>query len=222
MSATVDAVDQTEPITEELAFGPLIIAFDDRVLRPRPWTAAQSHWALELLPDLPPGPVLELCSGAGQIGLLAAHGSGRSAVLVDQSEVACSYARRNAARAGVPADVRCGPMSDQLAADERFPMILADPPWVPSRATGRFPEDPLTAIDGGADGLAIARTCLSVIADHLGPQGSALLQLGTPDQAGLLGQEAPETYGLEVTAERDFGTRGVLIQLVHVDRPSGS
>src|SRR5207342_2779859 len=49
---------------QTLSFGGLSIAHDDRVLRPRRWTLHQSHWALELLPGLPDGPVLELCSGA--------------------------------------------------------------------------------------------------------------------------------------------------------------
>ncbi|MBI2244007.1 MAG: methyltransferase, partial [Nocardioides sp.] len=60
---------------ETMGFGPLRITFDGRVLRPRPWTAAQSEWAAEILADAPAGPVLELCAGAGQIGLLAVAGS---------------------------------------------------------------------------------------------------------------------------------------------------
>ena len=49
----------------------LEISYDQRVLEPRPWTAAQSRWASSLFRVLPPGPVLELCAGAGHIGLLA-------------------------------------------------------------------------------------------------------------------------------------------------------
>ncbi|MEN3273049.1 MAG: hypothetical protein V7636_1810, partial [Actinomycetota bacterium] len=63
------------PIT---SFGGLEIAFDDGVLTPRPWTIEQSQWAIELLHALPDGPVLELCCGAGQIGLVVAHATGRS------------------------------------------------------------------------------------------------------------------------------------------------
>ena len=54
-------------------YGPLSIAYDHRVLEPRPWTAAQSRWVSALLESAPPGPVLEICSGAGHIGLLAVH-----------------------------------------------------------------------------------------------------------------------------------------------------
>ena len=56
-------------------FGGLAIAYDARVLSPRTWTLHQSLWALELLEQLPDGPILELCAGAGQIGLAVAAGS---------------------------------------------------------------------------------------------------------------------------------------------------
>lgn len=47
-----------------LRFGELDITYDQRILTPRPWTLAQSHWASELLEDSPAGTVLELCAGA--------------------------------------------------------------------------------------------------------------------------------------------------------------
>ena len=50
-------------------------------------------------------------------------------------------------------------MDEVLAPDERFALVIADPPWVPRAETGRFPEDPLLAIDGGDDGLDLARAC---------------------------------------------------------------
>ena len=77
--------------------GGLDIAYDGRVLRPRAWTAAQSEWAADLLAVAPDGPVLELCTGAGHIGLLAIHGSARRLVAVDADPIACDYAGANAA-----------------------------------------------------------------------------------------------------------------------------
>ena len=82
-----------------MTFGHLEIAYDSRVLTPRPWTQAQSAWAGERLAALPPGDVLELCSGAGHIGLLAVSGTSRHLVQVDASAAACELARANAERA---------------------------------------------------------------------------------------------------------------------------
>src|SRR4051794_4430004 len=84
-----------------LAFGPLTITWHEGVLRPRPWTEAQSGWAAELAADLPEGPVLELCSGAGHIGLLAAHLALRPIVCVDLNPQACLLTRHNADAAGI-------------------------------------------------------------------------------------------------------------------------
>lgn len=171
-------------VAESMAFGQLIVRFDDQVLRPRPWTVAQSAWAAEVFDDVPDGALLELCAGVGQIGLLLASLVSRDIVLVDADENACTYARANAAAAGLSrrVDVRNGPMREVLAPEERFALVLADPPWVRSGDVTRFPLDPLMAIDGGYDGLELARTCVDLIGLHLQDRGVAILQLGDADQ----------------------------------------
>lgn len=206
-------------MTDLMTFGHLSIAYDDRVLRPRGWTAGQSAWGAELLASGPPGPVLELCAGAGHIGLLAVAGTGRRLVCVDASEVACDFARANAAAAGLAdlVEVRHARLEEAVAPDERFALVLADPPWVPRGETGRFPEDPLSAIDGGDDGLDVARACLDVVARHLLPGGTALLQLGTTGQADEVRTALAGTDGLEVSEVRQF-VRGVVVR---IDRSAG-
>ena len=202
-------------MTQEITFGSLTIAYDSRVLCPREWTLAQSEWAADLMATAPGGPVLELCAGAGHIGLAAVATAGRGLVCVDARAVACDYARGNALAAGMAdrVEVREGRLEEALAPDERFPVIIADPPWVPRDRTGQFPEDPLTAIDGGQDGLEVARTCLVVIADHLAPGGSAVLQLGTEAQAEALRGEPCFADGGLVMAEVRQHPRGVLVRI---------
>jgi methylase of polypeptide subunit release factors len=206
-------------MTERTPFGSLTIAFDDRVLRPRGWTTAQSEWAAELMLTAPGGPVLELCSGAGHIGLLAVASSGRSLVCVDANPVACDYARANALQAGLAelVEVRESRLEEALAPDERFPVIIADPPWVPREQTTRFPEDPLTAIDGGDDGLDGARACLSVIEAHLAPGGSAVLQIGDRAQTDVLRAEPCFADGRLAMVEVRQEERGVLVRIDHAD-----
>jgi len=197
---------------QQVQFGPLSIAYDDEVLEPRPWTVEQSRRAIQLLADLPDGPVLELCAGAGQIGLVVAVESGRSLVQVDTDEGACGYARRNAAHAGVDADVRCQDLREAVLASERFPLVLADPPYIPADEVDDLPEDPDEAIDGGDDGLDVARTCLAVAAAHLAEGGRVVLQLGTPEQAEDLRGDAV-AVGLEVLDVQVVGDEGVLVVL---------
>jgi methylase of polypeptide subunit release factors len=200
--------------SQSMDFEGLRIEYDDRVLAPRPWTAAQSRWAAELIGTAPPGPVLELCSGAGHIGLLAVTLSPRPLVCVDADPAACAFLRRNAALAGVEVDLREGRMDEVLAPGERFAVVVADPPWVPTAEVSRFPEDPVTAIDGGADGLDLVRSCLDVIDRHLVVGGSAVLQVGPLEQAGRVADLVAAYPGLRVAGVRGY-ERGTLLQLDH-------
>lgn len=207
----------TRSRTKQTDFGELVLSYDDRVLSPRPWTTAQSYWAADLLRDAPAGPVLELCAGVGHIGLLAVAGTPRGLVLVDLNEAACEFARANAdrARPDGSAEVRCGRVDEVLAPDERFAGVIADPPWVPSAATGRFPEDPLLAIDGGPDGMDIAWACIDVAAGHLLERGWLLIQLGTKEQADAVHARltsSPERR-LKVVEIREYGEHGVLVHI---------
>ena len=199
-----------------MSFGGLTITYDDQVLEPRPWTLEQSRWALDRLAELPPGPVVELGTGAGQIGLVIAAGSGRPLVQVDADDEACSFARRNAAAAGIATDVRHAPIDEALRDDERFVLVVADPPYVPAGEVHALPGDPERAIDGGADGLVVARTCLAVAAAHLVPGGEVVLQLGGTDQAATLDAEAG-AYGLASLERRTYGADRVLVRLALSD-----
>ena len=186
-STTPDLGTAAEPRT--LDFGDLHIQWDPRVLEPRPWTIAQPQWLAELAVDVPHGPALELCCGAGHMGLLLARLTGRPLIQVDVNPIAVDHARANADAARIQVDLRHAPMAEALEPDEQFGLVLADPPWVPTRQVDEHPEDPLIAIHGGDDGLDLARECLRIIATHLRAGGHAVLQLGSEKQAERLWDE---------------------------------
>jgi methylase of polypeptide subunit release factors len=196
---------ETDGGREIMDFQGLSVAFDSRVLRPRPWTVKQSQWATQLLTNLPAGPVLELCSGAGQIGLAAVAHSERRLVCVDADPVAASYARENARVAGIAhrVEIRQGFLSEAVSFDEAFALVIADPPWVRRAHTGRYPADPLLAIDGGHDGLDVARECIDIAAGHLLAGGAVLLQLGDAQQLRALTSEI-DGAGMRLAATRAF------------------
>jgi methylase of polypeptide subunit release factors len=105
-------------------------------------------------------------------------------------------------------------MESALTEHETYPLIIADPPWVPHRRIGDFPEDPPLAIDGGDDGLRLARACVRVIDDHLRPDGAALLQLGSSRQVEQLRMDlSSDGRNLAITQHRRF-PGGELILLV--------
>lgn len=167
-------------------FGPVTLHFDDSCLTPRPWTIEQSKWAATVA-DVPGGAILELCAGVGQIGLVAAMMTGRRLVQVDRNPRACRWARVNAEQtdAADRVEVRQGDLEEAVAAGERFAVILADPPYVPTVEVARF-DDPVRAIDGGSDGLDLAWRCMQVADDHLEPGGLLSLQLRGRKQAAAL------------------------------------
>ena len=207
-----------EPVrTEVIEFGSLSIQFDGRVLRPRRWTTAQSAWASALLRSAPEGPVLELCAGVGHIGLLAMTGQSRPLVLVDSSQVACDHAAVNQERAGLtgPVEIRCGRMEGLIGNDERFALIIADPPWVRSADTGDHANDPVHAIDGGDDGLDLVRTCVELIGHHLADGGSAILQVGNLEQVAAVSDQLTDhpEIALRIAEHRGYDD-GVLVRLV--------
>ena len=206
-----------ESVSSSVEIGGLVFSYDHRVLTPRPWTQAQSDWARDLLDQAPEGPVLELCSGAGHIGLLTLLGNERSLIMIDVEEAACTFARTNASAAGLldRVEIRQGRLEDQVRPGEIFPLVIADPPWVLSSQVGRFPEDPVLAIDGGADGLGPTRSCLHVIDQHLDPAGHAVIQLGGPAHVAGISEwlESRPSVRLKVSESRSFGDRGVLVLL---------
>lgn len=207
--------------TTAAPFGPLEITYDERVLEPREWTAQQSFWAAELLATLPEGKLLELCCGAGQIGLLALALRPRPAVLVDRDAVACSFACDNAAAAGLnDVEVRCASVSEALVEGEEFALALVDPPYLRTDEVSRFPADPVTAVDGGPDGLDVVRECLTALDGHLLPDGAALLQLADSDQAERVAEWLAQegAPALTVVETRLHGDRGAISLLRRTTR----
>jgi len=184
-------------------FGGIAVEYDSSVITPRPWTLLQSLWAAEPCDEVGHGRILELCCGVGHIGLVAAMLTGRSLLQVDLDPRACAFARRNAQRVGVGDrnEVVQGSILDVTQLDERFPVVIADPPYLPTEDVMRFPSDPVGAIDGGADGLDLLADCLTAVDAVLARDGIALLQLRGVEQLQKLLVHVPA--GLTVVEVRE-------------------
>lgn len=76
---------------------------------------------------------------------------------------------------------------------------------------GDISGDPPLAIDGGADGLDLARACASVAACHVLSGGPVRVQFGTAEQAATLARCLPDR--LADGKVRAF-ERGVVLRLV--------
>jgi methylase of polypeptide subunit release factors len=203
-------------------FDGLHIEYTQGLLTPRAWTAAQSRWAGEVSDDLPTGPVLELCAGAGHIGLAAAVRCRRPLVQVDIDPVACAFARANAKAAGREQDVTVHCTTIEAAAGlGEYPIVLADPPYLDRNEVARYPEDPVLAIDGGDDGMELIRSCLLTLAQVTDPSGMAILQVRGAHQAHAVEAEIMRRgHPLAVEGLRTFGPERALLALRRQRRPT--
>lgn len=154
-----------------------------------------------------PERVLDLGTGPGTLLLAAlSQWPETSGVGVDASEAALVYARRNAERLGLSgrAEFRLGDWGQGL--DERFDLILCNPPYVESGA--ELPPDvarwePAEALFAAADGLSEYRLIAPQLPRLVAPGGIACIELG----AGQRDAAAPlfEAAGFVVRSFRDLG-----------------
>lgn len=165
---------------------------DPRVLIPRPETELLVEEALKRLAPETAGPVLELCTGSGCIGVsLAAERPGLTVIATDLSEGALQVAADNARALGVAE--RCRLLQGDLyapVAGQIFPMVVANPPYVRRGAIptlmAEVQREPHGALDGGPDGLDIIRRVVAGAPAYLAPGGWLLLEIGEEQGAALL------------------------------------
>jgi release factor glutamine methyltransferase len=163
-------------ITGTVTFCGRPIAVDAGVYVPRPQTELLARRAEARLPR--GGRAADLCCGCAAIAAhLARTVPSATIVGVDIDLAAVRCARRNdvAALVGDLDCIRRPPAG--------FDLVTAVPPYVPTASIALLPADvqrhePRRALDGGADGLDVARRVVATAARLLRPGGWLLIELG--------------------------------------------
>ncbi|MBA3848480.1 MAG: 50S ribosomal protein L3 N(5)-glutamine methyltransferase [Opitutus sp.] len=182
-------LDEREPaayLTREAWLGGHRFYVDERVIIPR-------SYFVELLPEqipawLPAGkPVkraVDVCTGSGCLAvLLAERFPGAKIDAIELSPDAAAVARFNFAQNDLGARITLR-RSDVFDAVKpvRYDLILANPPYVPTRELRDLPEEfkrePALALDGGRDGLDVVRKLLRQARERLQPHGIVTLEVG--------------------------------------------
>jgi methylase of polypeptide subunit release factors len=121
------------------------------------------------------GDLLDLGCGAGTVALLFSRFADR-AVGVDLNGRALSLSRVNAAVNGMPAvDFRQGDLFEPVV-DERFDLVVSQPPYVALPAGAA----PATFLHGGPRGDELPLRVLAGVTRHLSPSGRACLLVEWP------------------------------------------
>lgn len=152
------------------------------VLIPRPETELLVERALEVVGRMSGRPrVVDVGTGSGCIAVtLAAQVPRLKVWATDISRPALAVARTNGA-ALAPGHPIAFVQADLLAPLRGpFDIVCANLPYIPTPQLGRLPvaaREPLMALDGGADGLALIRRLMAQLPSALARGGVALLEI---------------------------------------------
>ncbi len=210
------------PETEEL------VELALEVLRRRPAWGSLSRSTGETAPageaptadgagDVGPPTIVDVGTGCGAIAVSLAR-EGRVAVVgVDTSPEALAVAEANVAAVGAGGlvELREGDLLSGVG-DGTLDLVVSNPPYVRSGdIAGLAPDvrlfEPVAALDGGPDGLAVYRRLVPAAARALRPGGTLLLEMGE-DQAGDVERLAREAGFVLVTVHRDLSRKDRMVE----------
>ncbi|TFV66360.1 UNVERIFIED_ORG: putative protein N(5)-glutamine methyltransferase [Bacillus sp. AZ43] len=211
----VDRRVEGEPLEHLLGwvgFCGLRLAVGPGAFVPRQRTALLARQAVSLA--RPGGVVVDLCCGVGAVGAaVIASVPGTELHAADISPEAVALARRN-----LPdAEVHQGDLFDALPARlrGRVDVLAANVPYVPSGAVALMPpeardHEPRAALDGGADGLDVARRVLAGAPPWLAPAGSVLFEVAEEQVPAAVDAVTAAGLRARVVADDELGATVVV------------
>ena len=176
-------------ITGEAWFAGHRLLCDSRALVPRsPLAEFINHQFFGLLDGIAQPLILDLCTGGGSIAIACAHAEPHATVHAsDLSPEALALARENVTLHKLHNVVQLfqGSLFEPL--EQRYDLIISNPPYVDARDIAAMPEEflhePLMGLSAGTDGLDLVRVMLRDALDYLKPHGSLVVEVGNSWQA---------------------------------------
>lgn len=216
-SSTIQRRTRHEPvpyIVGHREFYGLDFEVDRRVLIPRPETELLVEQALQVAVRQEMGkgrPLLaDVGTGSGIVAVaLAVHLPQATVYATDTCAEALAVAAANVARHGLANRVHLlqGDLLQPVPA--RVHMVVANLPYVPtahllSLAPDVVEYEPLSALDGGPDGLQVIRGLLAQAGDWLLPSGAILLEIGADQGAAAVALARQHWPQARVELLRDY------------------
>ena len=194
------------------------IKTDGRALIPRPETELLTEKVVAALKD--GDKVLDLCTGSGCIAVAVAKETEKQgkAVRVFASDIsadALSLARENADANGAAVTFCESDLLSGIA--EKFDVIACNPPYIRHEDIAALQREireyePLSALDGGADGLDFYRRLRAEAPAHLCEGGTLFMECGA-GQGGAVAEMFADAFDTEVFRDYDGNDRIVVAKL---------
>lgn len=182
---------------------------DARALIPRPETEQLVELALSLLKTEPAASLrlADVGTGSGVIAIsLALAFPAGSVHATDVSPDALALATENATRLNAT-NVAFSQANLLPPGDDRFDLIAANLPYIPAAEipglSREVQHDPVSALDGGPDGLDLIRQLATTAHPRLNPGAHLILEIGH-DQAPSVVELLTEAGYSDITAHRDY------------------
>ncbi|WP_299569398.1 putative protein N(5)-glutamine methyltransferase [uncultured Williamsia sp.] len=186
------------------------LAVTPRVFVPRQRTELLAHIAAEACGT--DDTVVDLCCGIGAVAHVVARQHPRRLFAVDIDPAATACARRNLPDATVLTGDLWDPLPDELHGS--VDVVVANAPYVPTAAVGSMPREarehePRHALDGGDDGLQVARRIVTGSDAWLTPHGMLAIETSSLQADALTA--AVTGAGLVAEVVEDDESGGVVV-----------
>lgn len=160
--------------------------------------------------------ILDIGTGSGCIAICLAHSLPQACVTaVDCSQQALEVAKRNANYHKTSISF----LKLDILKEEpigTFDFIVSNPPYIPTDVTAGLAKDvrgyePMSALDGGSDGLMFYRRIIPLAAQHLQPGGRLVLEIGwdQAEQVSNLIKEQPTFSAPTILFDLAGRSRGI-------------
>ena len=174
--------------------------------------------------------ILDLCTGSGAIGISLAKlltGLKVNVTCSDVSKAALEVARKNAGKLGVSKNIKFAEgdmfaLFDGRFKKKKFDLIVSNPPYIesdviPTLQTEVKDHEPMSALDGGDDGLDFYRIIAGEAGGFLKKRGILFLEIGC-DQGNAVRELLTEAGGYsDIRCLKDLAGRDRIIYAVKAE-----
>jgi len=171
-------------LTQEAWLQGVSFYIDERAIVPRSLIAeVLAEGSIDPWLDPHTSRVLDLCTGNGSLGILAALAYPDITVLgLDLSKDALAVAQINIERHGLAGRMTLAESDGLAKADGVFDLILCNPPYVNAQSMSELPAEfkaePALALAGGQDGMDFIRLMLCDAPAHMRDNAVLVLEIG--------------------------------------------